>query len=247
MDFSGKTALVSGASRGIGAAIADRLSAGGAYTIGTATTPEGATNITKRLANAAGGGAGIVLDISSTDSIAALARSLLDAAHTVDILINNAAITKDNLMVRMTDDDWERVIETNLNSIFRMTRCFLRGMIKAKAGRIINIGSVVGAAGNSGQTNYAATKAGLVGFTRALAQEVGVRNITVNAIAPGFIDTDMTRALTDKQKAALLQQIPLRRFGEVDDVAQAAVFLASAAAAYITGHTLHVNGGMYCG
>ena len=248
IDLSGKTALVSGASRGIGAAIADRLNASGAFTIGTATTPEGATRITQRLtAGAGGGGKGMVLDVSSTDSVTSLAQSLTQSNYSIDILINNAAVTKDNLMVRMTDEEWERVIETNLNSIFRLSRCFLRGMIKARAGRIINISSVVGATGNSGQTNYAATKAGIVGFTRSLAQEVGTRNITVNAVAPGFINTDMTNALADKQKEQLLQRIALRRFGEVDDIAHAVMFLASDTAAYITGHTLHVNGGMYFG
>ena len=247
MKLKGKIALITGASRGIGAAVASQLSADGAYTIGTATTAKGALGINQRLSAGPEGGKGMVLDVSDAGSIATLMQSLSDAGHRISILVNNAAITRDNLLVRMSDQDWDAVIETDLTSVFRLSRHVLRAMIKAREGRIINVTSVVGYTGNAGQVNYAAAKAGIVGFTRSLARELGSRGITVNAVAPGFIDTDMTGALSDGQKQALLDQIPLRRLGEVDDIAQAVAFLASDAAAYITGQTLHVNGGLYLG
>jgi 3-oxoacyl-[acyl-carrier protein] reductase len=241
--LSGEIALVTGASRGIGAAIAERLAAEGARVIGTATTAEGAARIGAALA--AHGGRGAVLDVADQASIDALLADIEAREGAVGILCNNAGITRDTLLLRMKPEDWDAVMQTNLASVFRLSKAVLRGMMKARKGRIISIASVVGLTGNAGQTNYAAAKAGMIGFTKSLAREVGSRGITVNVIAPGFIDTDMTRALNDEQRAGLNAQIPLARLGQPADIAAAAVFLASAGAAYITGETLHVNGGMY--
>jgi 3-oxoacyl-[acyl-carrier protein] reductase len=241
--LNGEIALVTGASRGIGAAIADRLSTGGARVIGTATTPEGAARIGEILA--ARGGRGAVLDVAAMDSIDALIKDIEGNEGAVSILCNNAGITRDALLMRMKQEDWDAVLQTNLASVFRLSKAVLRGMMKARKGRIISITSVVGLTGNPGQANYAAAKAGILGFTKSLAREVGSRGITVNAIAPGFIDTDMTRSLTEAQRAALNGQIPLGRLGQPADIAGAVAFLCSADGAYITGETLHVNGGMY--
>ncbi|QFY90601.1 3-oxoacyl-ACP reductase FabG [Magnetovirga frankeli] len=237
-------ALVTGASRGIGQAIALGLGRQGAIVIGTATSEQGAAAISEAFKVAGIEGRGMVLDVADQASIDGLMEALAKDYGTPSILVNNAGITKDNLLMRMKDEEWQAVINTNLGSIFRLSRAVLRGMMKAKRGRIINIGSVVGSSGNAGQTNYAAAKAGLLGFTKSLAREVGSRGITVNAVAPGFIDTDMTRALSDEQRNGLLGNIPLGRLGAAEDIAHAVVFLASDAAAYITGETLHVNGGM---
>jgi 3-oxoacyl-[acyl-carrier protein] reductase len=241
--LNGEIALVTGASRGIGAAIADRLCSDGARVIGTATTPEGAARITETLA--ARGGRGAVLDVISQESINALIDDIEAKEGPVGILCNNAGITRDTLLLRMKQDDWDAVIQTNLASVFRLSKAVLRGMMKARKGRIVSITSVVGLTGNPGQANYAAAKAGIIGFTKSLAREVGSRGITANAIAPGFIDTDMTRALSEAQHAALNAQIPLGRLGQPADIAAAVAFLCSADAAYVTGETLHVNGGMY--
>ncbi len=241
--LNGEIALVSGASRGIGAAIAERLGKEGARVIGTATTAEGAVRITQNLA--ARGGRGAVLDVTSQESIDALIADIEAKEGAIGILCNNAGITRDTLLLRMKQDDWDAVIQTNLASVFRLSKAVLRGMMKARKGRIISITSVVGLTGNAGQVNYAASKAGIIGFTKSLAREVGSRGITANAIAPGFIDTDMTRALNETQHAALNAQIPLGRLGRPADIAAAVVFLCSADGAYITGETLHVNGGMY--
>ena len=243
MGFDGKVVLVTGASRGIGAAVADAFAAAGARVVGTATGDAGAAAIRDRLAGS--GGAGEVVDVARSDSVQALFERLDAAGLTPDIVVNNAGITRDGLLARMKDEDWDAVIETDLGSLFRVCKAATRAMMKARRGRIVNIGSVVGATGNAGQTNYAAAKAGLVGFTRALARELGGRNITVNAVAPGFIDTDMTRALSDAQRDGLLAQVPLRRFGDATEVAAAVLFLCSEQAGYITGETLHVNGGMH--
>ncbi len=243
--LAGKIALVTGASRGIGQSIAMALGRDGATVIGTATSEAGASGITNALSAAGYSGAGMVLNVRDAalcDAVlAAVARDFGDIA----ILVNNAAVVRDNLGLRMRDEEWDDVIETNLRSVFRLSRGVLRGMMKARWGRVINITSVVGAAGNPGQMNYAAAKAGVVGMSKSLAREIGSRNITVNCVAPGFIDTDMTRALSDEQRAALLGQIPLARLGAPEDVAAAVAFLASPAAGYITGSVLHVNGGMY--
>lgn len=237
--LEGQTALVTGASRGIGAAIADGLAAAGARVIGTATSEAGARAIGERLGER---GEGAVLDVSDADSVQALTGALETAP---DILVNNAGITRDNLLLRMKPEEWDDILQTNLSGVYRMSKACLRGMMKKKAGRIISIASVVGVMGNAGQSNYAAAKAGIIGFTKSLAREVGSRGITVNVIAPGFIRTDMTGALDEGQQESLQAQIPLGRLGEADDIAAAAVFLASPAGAYITGETLHVNGGMY--
>jgi len=241
--LNGEIALVSGASRGIGAAIAERLAADGARVIGTATSAEGAARITANLSGR--GGRGAVLDVTSQESIDALIADIEANEGPVGILCNNAGITRDTLLLRMKPDDWDAVMQTNLASVFRLSKAVLRGMMKARKGRIISITSVVGLTGNPGQANYAAAKAGIIGFTKSLAREVGSRGITANAIAPGFIDTDMTRALNEAQHAALNAQIPLGRLGQPADIAAAVAFLCSADGAYITGETLHVNGGMY--
>ncbi|MGB5261448.1 MAG: 3-oxoacyl-ACP reductase FabG [Gammaproteobacteria bacterium] len=247
MPLSNEIALVTGASRGIGKAIAEVLGRRGATVIGTATSAGGADAISAALSAAGITGAGRVLNVTDPDSIAALLNSVQDEFGAPGILVNNAGITRDNLMMRMKDEEWNEVIETNLTSAFRMSKACLRGMMKARRGRIIMISSVIGATGNPGQANYAATKAGVIGFAKSLAREIGSRGITVNAVAPGFIDTDMTRALPEEQRAALLGQIALGRLGDVMDIANAVAFLASADAAYITGETIHVNGGMYMG
>jgi 3-oxoacyl-[acyl-carrier protein] reductase len=241
--LNGEIALVTGASRGIGAAIADRLSAEGARVIGTATTEEGAARIGEILAPR--GGRGAVLNVAAQDSIDALIADIEAKEGTVSILCNNAGITRDTLLLRMKQDDWDTVMQTNLASVFRLSKAVLRGMVKARKGRIISITSVVGLTGNPGQANYAAAKAGIIGFTKSLAREVGSRGITANSIAPGFIDTDMTRSLTEAQRATLNGQIPLGRLGQPADIAAAVAFLCSSDGAYITGETLHVNGGMY--
>ena len=241
--LNGEVALVTGASRGIGAAIAERLSADGARVIGTATTEEGAASISAALAQR--GGRGAVLDVSRAESVDALMADIESREGAVAILCNNAGITRDTLLLRMKPEDWDEVIQTNLSSVYRLSKAVLRGMMKARKGRIVNITSVVGLIGNPGQANYAAAKAGILGFTKSLAREVGSRGITANAIAPGFIDTDMTRALGEGPRAKLTAQIPLGRLGAPADVAAAVSFLCSADGAYITGETLHVNGGMY--
>jgi 3-oxoacyl-[acyl-carrier protein] reductase len=241
--LNGEIALVTGATRGIGAAIADRLARDGARVIGTATTAEGAGRISANLA--AQGGRGVVLDVVKPESIEALLEDIEAKEGAVGILCNNAGITRDTLLLRMKEEDWDAVLDTNLASVFRLSKAVLRGMMKARKGRIVSITSVVGLTGNPGQANYAAAKAGIIGFTKSLAREVGSRGITVNAVAPGFIDTDMTRALAEAQRTALNAQIPLGRLGQPSDVAAAVAFLCSPDGAYITGETLHVNGGMY--
>ncbi len=238
-------ALVTGASRGIGQAIARALGAEQATVIGTATSQAGADGITSAFTENGVKGAGMVLDVGDAESIANCLKQVNEAYGAPDILVNNAGITRDNLLMMMKDDQWNDIINTNLSSVFRMSKAVIRAMMKKRNGRIINISSVVGATGNPGQTNYAAAKAGLVGFSKSLAREIGSRNITVNTVAPGFIDTDMTRELAGEQRAALTAQIPLGRLGSAEEVAAAVVFLASPAAAYITGETIHVNGGMY--
>lgn len=240
-------ALVTGASRGIGKAIADTLGVQGATVVGTATSEEGAAAISERLAAAGIKGRGIRLDVTEQASVDEVIKTLSGEFGAQSILVNNAGITRDNLLMRMKDDEWDDIINTNLTSVYRLSKACLRAMMKARKGRIINITSVVGATGNPGQTNYSAAKAGLIGFTKSLAREVGSRGITVNAVAPGFIDTDMTRELPEAQKAALLSNIPLGRLGSPDEIASAVAFLASETAGYITGETLHVNGGMYMG
>ncbi len=238
-------ALVTGASRGIGQAIALALGGAGATVIGTATSETGAQAIADYLAEAGIQGTGLVLDVADPDSVAQCVKQVNADFGAADILVNNAGITRDGLLMAMKEEQWDAVINTNLSSIYRMSKAVIRGMMKKRKGRIISISSVVGASGNPGQTNYAAAKAGLVGFSKALAREVGSRNITVNAVAPGFIDTDMTRELDDKQKESLLAQIPLGRLGASEEIAATVLFLASPGAAYITGETIHVNGGMY--
>ena len=237
--------LVTGASRGIGAAIAKALGQLGAVVVGTATTAAGAEAIGKRLAEDGIRGRGMVLDVADPASVEAVVGAIAEEFGAVSILVNNAAITRDNLLMRMKDEEWQSILDTNLTSIYRLSKACLRGMTKARKGRIINIASVVGATGNAGQTNYAAAKAGMIGFTKSLAREVGSRNVTVNAVAPGMIDTDMTRALDAEQRAALLASIPLGRLGQPAEIASVVAFLASPGGAYITGETLHVNGGMY--
>ena len=245
MNLQGKVALVTGASRGIGQAIALELGRQGAVVIGTATTSGGAERIAETLKAAGVEGAGLVLDVSNSESVATTLEHIQQHLGQPLILVNNAGITRDNLMLRMKDDEWFDVINTNLNSAYRLSKAVLRGMTKARWGRIINIGSVVGAMGNAGQVNYAAAKAGLEGFSRALAREVGSRAITVNSVAPGFIDTDMTRELPEAQRDALLTQIPLGRLGQAQEIAKVVAFLVSDGAAYVTGATIPVNGGMY--
>ena len=243
--LSDQIALVTGASRGIGQAIARALGAEKATVVGTATSAAGADNISADFKEHGINGTGMVLDVGDPESVANCIKQVTDEYGTPDILVNNAGITRDNLLMMMKDDQWDDIINTNLSSVFRMSRAVLRPMMKKRNGRIINISSVVGATGNAGQTNYAATKAGLLGFSKSLAREIGSRNITVNTVAPGFIDTDMTRELADEQRDALAQQIPLGRLGAAEEVAAAVVFLASPGAAYITGETIHVNGGMF--
>jgi 3-oxoacyl-[acyl-carrier protein] reductase len=241
--IKGTVALVTGASRGIGAAIASRLAADGARVIGTATTREGADRISAALAEQ--GGRGALLDVTQPESIEALLADIEAREGAVGILCNNAGITRDTLLLRMKQADWDAVLDTNLASVFRLSKAVLRGMMKARRGRIISIASVVGVTGNPGQANYAAAKAGMIGFTKSLAREVGSRGITANVIAPGFIDTDMTRALSEAQRESLTGQIPLARLGQPSDIAAAVAFLCSDDAGYITGETLHVNGGMF--
>lgn len=245
MTITNKVALVTGATRGIGAAIAAQLGAAGATVIGTATSEAGAQKISQRLQELGIRGAGRVLDVTDPASIDALLNSIQEEFGAPEILVNNAGITKDNLLMRMSDDEWFDVVNTNLSAVYRLSKAVLRAMMKARWGRIINISSVVGAMGNAGQTNYAATKAGVAGFARSLAAEVGSRGITVNTIAPGFIDTDMTRVLSDEQKNLLLAKIPLGRLGDPDEIAAVVVFLASDAGSYVSGETIQVNGGMY--
>ena len=241
--LAGEIALVTGASRGIGAAIAEELAARGARVIGTATSERGAEAIGERLAPT--GGAGRVLDVSDSATVETVLASIAAEFGAITILVNNAGITRDQLLLRMKDEDWQAILDTNLSSVFRTTKAVLRGMMKARKGRIISIASVIGSIGNAGQSNYAAAKAGIIAFSKSVAREIGSRGITVNVVAPGFIDTDMTRALPEEQRNSLLGQIALQRLGEPADIAQAVAFLASPGAAYITGETLHVNGGMY--
>ena len=240
-----QVALVTGASRGIGASIAKTLGKEGATVIGTATTENGADQITASLQQAGVKGIGMALDVNDAAQVEAVLKEISDKFGEIAILVNNAGVTRDTLLMRMKEDDWDMVMSTNLKSVFRLSQAVLRPMMKARYGRIINISSVVGHSGNAGQTNYSAAKAGMTGFTKSLAQEVGSRGITVNCVAPGFIDTDMTRELPEEQRNRLLQQIPLGRLGQVDDIAAAVAFLASPTAGYISGETLHVNGGMY--
>jgi len=245
MLLQAKVALITGASRGIGQGIALALGHEGAIVIGTSTSEEGANHITQLLEGEHISGSGMVVDVTSMQSVDTLITTIKERFGSVAILVNNAAITRDNLLLRMKENEWFQVMETNLNSIYRLTKLCLRDMIKARWGRVINIGSVVGSIGNIGQTNYAATKAGMVGFAKALACEVGARHITVNTVAPGFVDTDMTKKIPEAHREILLQRIPLQRLGQIEDIASAVVFLASEKASYITGQTLHVNGGMY--
>ncbi|MDP1519421.1 3-oxoacyl-ACP reductase FabG [Porticoccus litoralis] len=245
MSLQDKIALVTGASRGIGAAISDSLGAQGAIVIGTATSESGAEKISARFAEKGIKGAGMVLDVASQESVDNLINTITETYGAPLILVNNAGITKDNLLMRMKDDEWFDVIDTNLNSIYRLSKACLRGMTKARWGRIVNISSVVGAMGNVGQTNYCATKAGVGGFTRSLAKELGPRNITVNAVSPGFIDTDMTKELAEAQREAILSQVPLNRLGEPEEIAAVVDFLVGEGGAYVTGENIHVNGGLY--
>lgn len=245
--LSDEIALVTGASRGIGQTIALALGARGATVIGTATSEKGAQAISAYLTDNSIKGQGVMLNVTDPDSVDAAMSTIQEAFGAPSILVNNAGITRDNLLMRMKEEEWNDIINTNLSSVYRLSKACLRAMMKARKGRIISISSVVGVAGNAGQTNYAAAKAGLLGFTKSLAREVGARGITVNAVAPGFIDTDMTRGLPDAQREALLSEIPLNRLGQPQEVAAAVAFLASPEAAYITGETLHVNGGMFMG
>ena len=240
--LEGQVALVTGASRGIGAAIADKLAYSGARVFGTATSGSGAEAISDRNVK---GLTGLVLNVNDIEDISSVLAEITTQASTPSILVNNAGVTRDQLLMRMSEDDWDTVLDTNLRSVYRLSKACLRGMMKARHGRIISISSVVGSMGNAGQANYAAAKAGMMGFTRSLAREVGSRGITVNVVAPGFIDTDMTRELNETQREAMLKDIPLKRLGQAGEIAEAVGFLASTSAAYITGQTLHVNGGMY--
>ena len=241
--LQGEIALVTGASRGIGAAIADALAAQGATVIGTATTDAGAAAIGERLA--AVGGHGRALNVTDAAALEAVLDGIAKEFGAISILVNNAGITRDNLLLRMKDEDWQAILDTNLTSVFRTSKAVIRGMMKARKGRIINIASVIGVTGNAGQANYAAAKAGIIAFSKSLAKEIGSRGITVNVVAPGFIDTDMTKALPEEQRAGLVKTIALERLGEPFDIANAVAFLAGPSASYITGETLHVNGGMY--
>ena len=245
MGFEGKLALVTGASRGIGAAISDALGQSKCIVIGTATSESGAQRITERFQSLGIDGKGMVLNVTNPDSVSELMKTIQADYGAPQILVNNAGITRDNLLMRMSDDEWGDVIDTNLNAIFRLSKACLRGMMKARWGRIVNISSVVGASGNAGQSNYAATKAGVAGFARALAREVGSRGITVNTVSPGFIATDMTDELSEEQKGQLMGNIALGRLGQPDEIASTVQFLCSDGAAYITGENIHVNGGMY--
>jgi len=245
MSLEGEIVLVTGATRGIGQAIALTLGKAGATVIGTATSDNGAQSISTDIKAAGINGEGRVLDVNDAEAVAGLITDISKQFGPISILVNNAGITRDNLLMRMKEDEWDGVIGTNLGSIYRLSKGVLRGMMKLKKGRIISIASVVGSMGNAGQTNYAAAKAGIIGFSKSLAREVGSRGITINAVAPGFIDTDMTKALGDEQREALVKQVPLSRLGSVDDIAQTVLFLASPAASYITGETIHVNGGMH--
>lgn len=242
-NLKGEIALVTGASRGIGRAIAEELAAQGATVIGTATSDSGAAAIGEYLA--AQGGRGMLLNVTDAESVKTVVKAIETEVGAISILVNNAGITRDNLLMMMKDEQWDDIMQTNLTSVFRLSKAVVRPMMKARKGRIINIASVVGLTGNPGQTNYAAAKAGIMGFSKSLAREIGSRNITVNTVAPGFIDTDMTRALPEEQREALIRQIPLGRLGQASDIAQAVAFLASPQAAYITGETINVNGGMY--
>ncbi len=243
--LTGQIALVTGASRGIGDAILRHLGHAGATVIGTATTIAGATAISKNIADAGMTGIGLMLNVQDAPQIDATIKQIEEKFGAVSILVNNAGITRDTLLMRMKDDDWNSVIDTNLTSVFRLSRSVMKSMMRARTGRIINIASVVGFMGNAGQTNYVAAKAGMVGFTKALAREVGSRNITVNCVAPGFIETDMTKALSADQVTKLVASVPLGRMGQVNDIAEAVLFLASSAASYVTGNTIHVNGGLH--
>jgi 3-oxoacyl-[acyl-carrier protein] reductase len=244
-NLQGKIALVTGASRGIGKAIALNLAKKGAYVLGSATTVQGAESISNLFNDEQVKGEGIVLDVTSKEAVENLMAELSDQSKLPSILVNNAGITCDNLLLRMDDEEWYKVIETNLNAIFRLTKACIKPMFRARWGRIISVGSVVGSSGNSGQTNYTAAKAGVVGFSKSLAQEIASRGITVNVVAPGFIDTDMTSSLPEMVKVEMLKRIPMRRLGSVEDIAETVAFLASDSANYITGETIHVNGGMY--
>jgi 3-oxoacyl-[acyl-carrier protein] reductase len=239
--LAGEIALITGASRGIGAAIAASFAAAGAKVVGTATSEAGASGISATLGD---NGRGVVLNIADNDSVQAAIAEIQKIEGSPTILVNNAGITRDNLLMRMKPDEWDDVLSTNLSGVYRVCKACVRGMMKARKGRIINIASVIGVMGNAGQSNYAAAKAGIIGFSKSLAREIGSRNITVNVVAPGFIDTDMTRVLPEDQREAMLRQVPLGRLGEGDDIASAVLFLASPAGGYITGETLHVNGGM---
>ena len=243
--MDGRVALVTGASRGIGKAILHALGKAGATMVGTATTESGAAAIAQELAAAGLKGEGLMLNVTDGGQVESTIEAILGKYGRIDILVNNAGITRDNLLMRMKDEEWNDILDTNLSSVFRLSRAVLRPMMKARYGRIISIASVVGTAGNAGQTNYSAAKAGMIGFSKSLAQEVGSRGITVNCVAPGFIDTDMTRALPEAARAKLLERIPLGKLGTAEDIANAVVFLASEGAGYVTGTTLHVNGGMY--
>ena len=245
INIEGKIALITGASRGIGQAIAISLGQAGATVVGTATSEKGAEAISAYLAELGLKGEGMVLDVTDTDSVAQVIKAVTSEYKGVDILVNNAGITRDTLLMRMKESDWDAIINTNLSSVYRMSKAVLRGMMKARSGRIISIASVIGSSGNAGQTNYAAAKAGMVGFSKSMAKEVGTRGITVNVVAPGFIDTDMTRELPEKQRTALLGNIPLSRLGQPEEIANAVLFLASDLSSYVTGETIHVNGGMY--
>ncbi|TKB04251.1 3-oxoacyl-ACP reductase FabG [Alteromonas portus] len=243
--LDGKIALVTGASRGIGKAIATQLAQQGATVIGTATSENGEQAISDYLSEF--GGKGFALNVTDKESVDTTLKAINEAFGSIDILVNNAGITRDNLLMRMKDDEWQDIIDTNLTSIFTLSKAVLRGMMKKRCGRIVNIGSVVGSAGNAGQANYAAAKAGVIGFSKSMAREVASRGITINVVAPGFIDTDMTKALTDDQKEAIFKDIPANRLGAPDEIAATVAFLVSDGAAYITGETIHVNGGMYMG